>query len=136
MSIVDSIVKAVNDNIDQPCITAMIDIVKQENSSPTSEVCMSFTRMLDTDILEGVRINVFQQHILFEAYVKNDQQRFGHHAMQNDDKARKQLAERLYELEEKYDLPCSLDVNLYPACLIWHIDGKKRAVPLVDNEGN
>ena len=28
MSIVDSIVKAVNDNIDQPRITAMIDIVK------------------------------------------------------------------------------------------------------------
>ncbi len=134
MSIVDSIVKEVNDNIDQPCITAMIDIVKQENSSPTSEVCMSFTRMLDTDILEGVRINVFQQHILFEAYVKNDQQRFGHHAMQNDDKARKQLAERLYELEEKYGLPCSLDVNLYPACLIWHIDGKKHATPLVDSE--
>ena len=73
MSIVDSIVKAVNDNIDQPRITAMIDIVKEENSSSASEACMSFSRMLDTDILEGVRIIVFQQHILFEAYVKNDQ---------------------------------------------------------------
>lgn len=134
MSIVDSIVKAVNDNIDQPRITAMIDIVKEENSSSASEVCMSFARMLDTDILESVRIIVFQQHILFEAYVKNDQQRFSHHALQNDDKARKQLAERLYELEEKYGLPCSLDVNLYPACLIWHIDGKKHTAPLVDNE--
>lgn len=46
MSIVDSIVKAVNDNIDQPCITAMIDIVKEENSSSASEACMSFSRML------------------------------------------------------------------------------------------
>lgn len=134
MNIVDSIVKAVNDNIDQPCITAMIDIVKQENSSPASEACMSFTRTLDTDILEGVRITVFQQHIRFEAYVKNDQQRFSHHALQNDDEGRKQLAEHLYELEEKYDLSCSLEVNLFPACLIWNIDGKKRAVPLVDNE--
>lgn len=134
MNIVNSIVKAVNDNIDQSCITAMIDIVKQENSSSASEACMSFTRTLDTDILEGVRTTVFQQHILFEAYVKNDQQRFGHHALQNDDKGRKQLAERLYELEDKYDIPCSLDVNLFPACLIWHIDGKKRATPLVDSE--
>ena len=33
MSIVDSIVKAVNDNIDHPHISTMIDIVKQEKNT-------------------------------------------------------------------------------------------------------
>lgn len=134
MNIVDSIVKAVNDSVDHPCIPTMVDLVTQENLSSASISSMSFTRMLDTDILECVKINAFQQHVLFEVFVKNDQQRFGHHALRHDENARKQLAEYLYKLEEKYDMPCTLKVNLFPGCSIWHIDGKKRAVPLVDNE--
>lgn len=132
MNIADSVAKAVVDVIDHSYIPTMIDLVKQETS--TSSTAMSFTRMLDTDILEGVRINAFQQHILFEVYVKNDQQRLGHIALRHDENARKQLADCLYELEEKYDIPCTLDVCLFPACLLWHFDGKKRATSSADCE--
>lgn len=131
MNIADSIAKAVIDNIDHSYIPTMIDLVKRENLSVPA---MGFTRMLDTDILEDVRITVFQQHIRFEAIIKNDQHRLGHHALRYDENARKQLAECLYELEEKYDIPCTLDVSLFPACLLWHFDGKKRATSSADCE--
>lgn len=131
MNIADSIAKAVIDNIDHSYIPTMIDLVKRENLSVPA---MGFTRMLGTDILEDVRITVFQQHIRFEAIIKNDQHRLGHHALRHDDNAREQLAKCLYALEEKYNIPCSLEVNHYPACRIWRFDGKKGATPSADCE--
>lgn len=65
---------------------------------------------------------------------RRSHKRLGHIALRHDENARKQLADCLYELEEKYDIPCTLDVCLFPACLLWHFDGKKRATSSADCE--
>ena len=131
MNIADSVAKAVIDNIDHSYIPTMIDQVKQEN---VSDSLMCFSRVFDHAILEGVSVSVHRQHVLFEAYIKNDQHRLGHHALRHDDNAREKLAECLYALEEKYNIPCSLEVNHYPACRIWRIAGKKGATSSADCE--
>lgn len=131
MNIADSVAKAVIDNIDHSYIPTMIDQVKQEN---VSDSLMCFSRVFDHAILEGVSVSVHRQHVLFEAYIKNDQHRLGHHALRHDENAREQLAKCLYALEEKYNIPCSLEVNHYPACRIWRFDSKKGATPSADCE--
>lgn len=131
MNVADSVAKAVIDNIDHSYIPAMIDLVKREN---VSDSLMCFSRMLDQAILEAVNVSVHRQHVLFEAYIKNDQHRLGHHALRHDENALEQLTKCLYALEEKYNIPCSLEVNHYPSCRIWRIAGKKGATPSADCE--
>ena len=71
MSIVESIVKAVNDNIDHPRISTMIDIIKQEKT-PGSYI--RFTRFDSSDLLFTVKTEVHEQRIIVEVLVKENKE--------------------------------------------------------------
>lgn len=130
MSIVDSIVKAVNDSIDHPCIPTMIDIVKQEKT-PGSFI--RFTRAGNNDLLAAVETQVHEHCIIVEMQVRGNEELSWHSARRNEE-ARKLLKEHLCKMEEKYNIPFSLEVNLFPTYLLWYIGGEKRDESTTDVE--
>lgn len=123
MSIVDSIVKAVNDSIDHPCISTMIDIVKQEKT-PGSFI--RFTRFDNNELLSAVKTEVHEQRIIVEVLVKENEELHWHSA-RRDKEARNLLREHLCKMEEKYNIPFSLEVNLFPTYLLWYTSSEKHA---------
>lgn len=128
MNIVDSIVKAVNDNIDHPHISTMIDIVKQEKT-PGSFIC--FTRFDSNDLLAIVKTEVHEQRIIVTVLVKENEELHWHSARRNKE-ARNLLREHLCKMEEKYNIPLSLEVNLFPTYLLWYTSSEKRAESTTD----
>lgn len=130
MSIVDSIVKAVNDNIDHPHISTMIDIVKQEKT-PGSFI--RFTRIDSNELLAAVKTEVHEQRIIVEVLVKENEELHWHSARRNKE-ARNLLKEHLCKMEEKYNIPFSLEVNLFPTYLLWYVGGEKRDESTTDVE--
>ncbi|WP_197904309.1 hypothetical protein [Salmonella enterica] len=123
MSIVDSIVKAVNDSIDHPHISTMIDIVKQEKT-PGSFI--RFTRIDSNELLAAVKTEVHEQRIIVEVLVKENEELHWHSARRNKE-ARDLLKEHLCKMEEKYNIPFSLEVNLFPTYLLWYTGSEKHA---------
>lgn len=123
MSIVDSIVKAVNDSIDHPCISTMIDIVKQEKT-PGSFI--RFTRFDNNELLSAVKTEVHEHRIIVEVLVKENEELHWHSARRNKE-ARDLLKEHLCKMEEKYNIPFSLEVNLFPTYLLWYTSSEKHA---------
>lgn len=123
MSIVDSIVKAVIDSIDHPHISTMIDIVKQEKT-PGSFI--RFTRIDSNELLAAVKTEVHEQRIIVEVLVKENEELHWHSARRNKE-ARDLLKEHLCKMEEKYNIPFSLEVNLFPTYLLWYTSSEKHA---------
>ena len=123
MSIVDSIVKAVNDSIDHPYISTMIDIVKQEKT-PGSFI--RFTRIDSNELLAAVKTEVHEQRIIVEMLVKVNEGLHWHSARRNKE-ARDLLKEHLCKMDEKYNIPFSLEVNLFPTYLLWYTSSEKHA---------
>lgn len=128
MSIVDSIVKAVNDSIDHPCISTMIDIVKQEKT-PGSFI--RFTRFDNNELLSAVKTEVHEHRIIVEVLVKENEELHWHSA-RRDKEARNLLREHLCKMEEKYNIPFSLEVNLFPAYLLWYVSSEKHVETTTD----
>lgn len=128
MSIVDSIVKAVNDNIDHPRISTMIDIIKQEKT-PGSYI--RFTRFDSSDLLFTVKTEVHEQRIIVEVLVKENKE-LDWHSVRGDRDARNLLKEHLCKMEEKYNIPFSLEVNLFPAYLLWYVSSEKHVETTTD----
>lgn len=123
MSIVESIVKAVNDNIDHPRISTMIDIIKQEKT-PGSYI--RFTRFDNNELLSAVKTEVHEHRIIVEVLVKENEELHWHSARRNKE-ARDLLKEHLCKMEEKYNIPFSLEVNLFPTYLLWYTSSEKHA---------
>lgn len=130
MSIVDSIVKAVNDSIDHPCISTMIDIVKQEKT-PGSFI--RFTRVDNNDLLAAVKTEVHEQRIIVEVLVKENEELHWHSA-RRDKEARNLLREHLCKMEEKYSIQFSLEVNLFPTHLLWYTSSEKHTESTTDTK--
>ena len=128
MSIVESIVKAVNDNIDHPRISTMIDIIKQEKT-PGSYI--RSTRFDSSDLLAAVKTEVHEQRIIVEILVKENKE-LDWHSVRGDRDARNLLKEHLCKMEEKYNIPFSLEVNLFPTYLLWYTSSEKHAEPTTD----
>ncbi|EFE5664673.1 hypothetical protein LGR16_001808 [Escherichia coli O157] len=128
MSIVESIVKAVNDNIDHPRISTMIDIIKQEKT-PGSYI--RFTRLDSSDLLFTVKTEVHEQRIIVEVLVKENKE-LDWHSVRGDRDARNLLKEHLCKMEEKYNIPFSLEVNLFPAYLLWYVSSEKHVETTTD----
>lgn len=128
MSIVESIVKAVNDNIDHPCISTMIDIVKQEKT-PGSHV--RFTRFDSHDLLAAVKTEVHEHLIIVEVLVKENKE-LHWQSVRHDEDARNLLREHLCKMEEKYNIPFSLEVNLFPTYLLWYACSEKHTETTTD----
>lgn len=128
MSIVESIVKAVNDNIDHPRISTMIDIVKQEKT-PGSHI--RFTRFDSHDLLAAVKTEVHEQRIIVEVLVKENKE-LHWHSVRRDKDARNSLREHLRKMKEKYNIPFSLEVNLFPTYLLWYVSSEKHTETTTD----
>ena len=71
-----------------------------------------------------MKTEVHEQRIIVEVLVKENKE-LDWHSVRGDRDARNLLKEHLCKMEEKYNIPFSLEVNLFPAYLLWYVSSEK-----------